>query len=750
LSKSAKKLVIVESPSKAKTINKFLGRRYHVEASMGHVRDLPKSKMGIDVENDFEPHYIIPTKARKTVTKLKKTAKGKEAIYLAPDPDREGEAISWHLAAIFEGLGVPVKRVVFNEITKDAVLEAFEKARDIDINLVDAQQARRVMDRILGYNLSPLLWKKVSSGLSAGRVQSIALRLIVEREKEIQAFTPEEYWTLGAVLSSQRDEVKDKKFESRLDKIKGKKAEIKNDKQAAEVKQALEKATFVVNNIEEKQRKRKPTAPYTTSKLQQEAYTKLNFTAAKTMQLAQRLYEGVDLGKEEGTVGLITYMRTDSVRVADSALESVRKYIENELGKDYLPAKPNKYKAKKGAQEAHESIRPTGVERHPDLMQKYLKGDEFKLYQLIWRKFVASQMNPSIDKVMTVSILADTDYLFKTTGTKNVFPGFLAVYGVDPKSDKNESEEKAEDGEKEDLKADMPVLEKGETLLMHELMADQHFTKPPARYNDASIVKTLEEKGIGRPSTYAPTLHTILMRHYIERRSGALIPTELGTIVIELLVKHFPRVLDYDFTAHMEDDLDLVEEGKLTWRKAVQDFYEPFASELDEARETMEEVKKEVIETDIDCEKCGKKMVERMGRFGRFLACGGFPECRFTRSIPTGHKCPEEDCEGELVSRRARTGKTFFGCSKYPDCRHVTNSLPKGGEEANAGEAAKDGDVTKDAAPAGDNNGATSAEGQADKAPNASAEAVNVESPDKEPKGAAEKKTETNDEKGSS
>lgn len=688
MKKGPKHLVIVESPAKARTINKILGKEYMVEASMGHVRDLPRSRMGIDVENNFQPHYIVPSKARKTVSNLKKTAKGKEEIYLAPDPDREGEAISWHLASILEASGRRVRRVVFNEITPEAVRRAFEHPRDIDLKLVGAQQARRIMDRIVGYNLSPLLWSKVGSGLSAGRVQSVALRLIVEREKEVRDFKPQEYWSIQAILSSKRPPVKHEKFSARLEKIKGEKVQIPNEARAHEIKGALEKESFRVEDIDQRERRRKPTPPFTTSKLQQEGFIKLGYTAAKTMQIAQRLYEGIDVG-DEGTVGLITYMRTDSVNISESALKEVRKFVGAEYGKKFLPESPNVFKSRKGAQEAHEAIRPTSAFRTPEKVKPYLEKDDFKLYELIWRKFVASQMTEAVDLVTSVSILAGKDYLFKATGTQNIFPGFLLAYNFVEgekarKKKKPESEEEDEE-KKEEENLKLPILAKGEELTRHEIRCHQHFTKPPARYNDASLVKILEERGIGRPSTYAPTIGTLLARGYTERNSGALRPTDLAETVVDLLVKHFPRILDYEFTAGMEEELDKVEEGTLEWTQAVRDFYNPFSAHLEDAKKLMPNLKQQVIETDHRCDICGKMMVIRHGRFGRFLACSGFPACRYTKSIPTGFRCPNEGCKGDIVQRRSRKGRMFYGCSNYPNCTYVSNRLPErpGGDAPN-------------------------------------------------------------------
>lgn len=678
MSKGPSKLVIVESPAKARTINKYLGSDYLVQASMGHVRDLPKSRMGIDVENNFQPRYIIPSKSKKTVGHLKKTAKGKDTIYLAPDPDREGEAISWHLASILGGANRKIKRVIFNEITSEAVRKAFEHPRDIDLRLVNAQQARRVLDRIVGYNLSPLLWSKVGSGLSAGRVQSVALRLVVEREREIRAFKPVEYWSIQAILSSLREEVKSIKFAAKLDKIKGEKAEIDNERKALEIKKILEGETFQTGDIEQKERRRKPTPPFTTSKLQQEAYSKLGFTAARTMQIAQSLYEGIDLGTNEERVGLITYMRTDSVTVSDGALKEVRKFIQTQYGKDYLPDSPNQFKARKGAQEAHEAIRPSSVLRTPDKVGPYLSKDELRLYELIWRKFVASQMPEAVDQMINISIHAGKDHLFKATGTKNIFPGFLIVYDWAEQAKAKKKAQDAEEGENnEEENRDLPALIKGEKLHRHEIWCRQHFTKPPARFNDASLVKVLEEKGIGRPSTYAPIVTTILARGYTERRSSALSPTELGEVVVDLLVQHFPKILDYEFTANMEEELDRVEEGDLEWTQVIRDFYEPFSIYLQDAKRLMPTVKQPVEETDHKCDVCGKIMVIRKGRFGRFLACSGFPACKYTKSIPTGFRCPNEGCNGDLIQRRSKRGRMFYGCSNYPKCNYVSNQLPE-------------------------------------------------------------------------
>lgn len=680
---NSKHLVIVESPTKAKTLTKFLGSDYQIEASMGHVRDLPKSKMGINLKADFQPDYVIIPRSKKTVSRLKKEAKSKEGIFLAPDPDREGEAISWHLAAILkEVTDKKIYRVVFNEITPEAVREAFKHPREIDERLVNAQQARRVLDRIVGYELSPLLWRKVGKGLSAGRVQSVALRLIVEREREIRNFVPREYWQMTARLSSKEEQGSEKIFSAKLDRIGEKKIEISNQTEAEKLKVAIEKLPFRVEKVEKKERKRKPQAPYTTSRLQQEGYTRLGFTAAKTMMFAQRLYEGVELQGGE-TVGLITYMRTDSVNVSKGAQAEAAKWIHDKYGKDYVPESPPVYKSKKGAQEAHEAIRPSSVLRTPEKVKPFLSEDEFLLYELIWKKFVASQMTPAVDEQTTVSITAGEKYFFRANGRRNLFPGFGIVFETPLKPEAESSGEEGAPGKEEEEEPgtqDLPELKEGELLNLHELLASQHFTKPPARYNDASLVRTLEEKGIGRPSTYAPTLYTLLDREYVQRKGGALTPSDLGEIVVDLLVKHFPDIMDIQFTAQMEEELDRIEEGELEWRRVLSDFYTPFSRDLEQARVDMRNVRREVIPTDQVCDVCGKPMVIRWGRFGQFLACSGFPECRYTKSLPTGFRCPEPGCNGDLVKRQSKKRRTFYGCSNYPKCTHIARRLPREGE----------------------------------------------------------------------
>lgn len=688
--KKARNLVIVESPAKAGTIHKILGHDYQVEASFGHVRDLPKSKMGLNLENGFTPQYIIPQKAKKTVSNLKKQAKDKDTIYLATDPDREGEAISWHLSNIFteakeaeNGAGTPqsIKRVMFNELTKDAVKNAFQHPRGIDQNLVNAQQARRVLDRIVGYELSPLLWKKVGRGLSAGRVQSVALRLVVDREREIRAFKPEEYWSLVAALSSQRSTQKEKIFEAKLDRIGDQKADLKNEDQTLKIKHELDNAKFSVIAILKKERRRKPQAPYTTSKLQQEAYNRLGFSAARTMRIAQSLYEGVEIGSE-GSVGLITYMRTDSVNISEVAQKESAQFIKEKFGDEYLPKTPNLYRSKKGAQEAHEAIRPSSTYREPEQIKSFLDEDQYKLYDLIWRKFVASQMTTALDLVTSIDILAGTNYFFRASGKKTLFPGFSAVFAeigktkkVEEKSNQDKKDKDEDEGDEDEL--EFPDLEQNEVLRLHELLGNQHFTKPPARFNDASLVKILEEEGIGRPSTYAPIIYTLTSRDYVERKSSALMPTELGETVLSLLVEHFPYILDVKFTALMEEELDKIEEGTLDWEKVLRDFYQPFEGHLKKAKENMKDIRQEPVPAGENCEKCGKPMMIKWGRFGKFIACSGFPECKTTKSISTGIVCPKEGCGGYLVARKGKGGRKFFGCSNYPKCDFIANQLPK-------------------------------------------------------------------------
>lgn len=655
----SKYLVIVESPTKSKTINKFLGKNFVILSSMGHVVDLPKSEMGVDVENDFKPRYIVIAKRRKILSELKKGASGKSEVYLAMDPDREGEAIAYHLKRYLEEISPNIHRVTFHEITEKAIKEAFKKPHDLDMNMVNAQQARRVLDRVLGYSLSPLLWKKVGSGLSAGRVQSVALRLIVEREKKIKAFVAEEYWEIEALLRKAKSNVsKDelRPFKAKLILIDNKKPELKTKEEAEKLNEALKKEKFVVKNIKETKKRRFPSPPYTTSKLQQDAFNGLHFSASKTMKVAQELYEGIELGKKEAT-GLITYMRTDSVVVSKDAQEAARSYIIRKFGKKYCPGVPRKYKSKKGAQEAHEAIRPSLPLREPSSIKEYLQPNQFKLYELIWNRFITSQMESALNLVTSVDIEAGKS-IFRASGTKVLFDGFTIIY------------------QKEEKEASLlPPLSLKELLYLIKLESSQHFTNPPPRFSDASLVKALEEKGIGRPSTYAPIISTIILRNYVKREKGYLHPTELGTVVTQLLTKHFPRVLDIKFTAYLEEELDEIEEGKLEWVKVLRDFYTPFKIAYDKAHEDMANLKKEDIPTDEICEKCGRPMVIKWGRRGKFISCSGFPKCKHSKSITTGVKCPQSGCNGELVERRSRRG-TFYGCTNYPQCRYIANSLP--------------------------------------------------------------------------
>lgn len=663
----AKKLVIVESPAKSKTIKKFLGPDYVVEASMGHIIDLPKKTLGVDVENNFEPEYIVIPDRKKNLAVLKKEAKTKEAIYLAADPDREGEAISWHLKNALADENNKFYRVTFDEITKDAVQAAFKHPRDIDMNLVNAQQARRILDRLVGYTLSPLLWKKVSRGLSAGRVQSVAVRLIVEREEEIKKFNSEEYWEIEAQLKRKGDEHKEK-FKAKLEKYQNKPIDIKKHFESEKVLGILNKENYIVSDIRETKRRKKPYPPFTTSKLQQEAFNKLRFSSVKTMHVAQTLYEGVEIGAE-GSIGLITYMRTDSVRISKDAQDKAKEYILEKYGKKYYPEVPNFYKAKKRAQEAHEAIRPTLPLRPPHDVKDYLTPDQMKLYMLIWNRFMSSQMTESILAQTTVDIKAG-DYLFRTSTTKVVFDGYAVFYEAE--TDKEEEKEK---------EGKIPQLSVDEPLDLLELVPSQHFTKPPPRYSDGSLVKALEELGIGRPSTYAPTISTIATRDYVRREGGYLKPTELGTIVTKLLMEHFPKVLDVEFTARMEDELDGIEEGEIDWKILLKSFYSPFMHTVEKAKLDMKDVKKEVVSTNEICELCGKPMVIKWGRRGKFLSCSDYPRCKSAKSITSGVKCPVPGCMGELVERRSKRGM-FYGCTKFPACRYTARKLPEDKEEA--------------------------------------------------------------------
>ena len=675
-------LVVVESPAKAKTINKILGDYYRVKASMGHVRDLPSSEFGVDADKGFLPRYVILPTRKKIVNELKKVAKESSEIYLAPDPDREGEAIAWHLAAIFdkdEKGDKKIYRVTFNEITKNAVLEAFKSPRSIDMNKVDSQQARRILDRIVGYKISPLLWRKVGKGLSAGRVQSVAVRLICEREEEIRKFVPKEYWSVEAILKKQTEETS---FEARLDRIKGEKIDITNADTANAIVKDIEslKDTFVVANLQSKDRTQKASPPFITSQLQQASANTLRFSVHKTMKVAQELYEGIELG-EEGSIGLITYMRTDSYKISQEAQNEAKTYIENRFGKEYVPETFNTFKAKKGAQEAHEAIRPSSVVREPEKIKSFLTVDQYKLYRLIWERFLQSQMTPAQLKVHTVEIAVGLDvslekwqeakYIFKATGTQVIFPGYLILEEPPAEEEGEEKEEKEE--EEKDVK--LPQLAIGEKLDLAQLTPNQHFTKPPPRYNEASLVRALEEREIGRPSTYAPIIQTIVKRDYVCKDRSKLIPTELGFTVTGLLTEHFPNVINVEFTAKMEADLDLIEEGKEDWKRILADFYKPFMDTVDLASKTMKTVKREPIPTSEVCEKCGSMMVIRTGRYGKFMACSGFPKCRNVKSLDTGIACPKPGCTGKVVQRKSKRGKIFFGCTRYPECDFTASNL---------------------------------------------------------------------------
>ncbi|MBU1924585.1 MAG: type I DNA topoisomerase [Candidatus Omnitrophica bacterium] len=650
-----KKLVIVESPTKAKTISKILAGEYTVYSSMGHIIDLPRRKIGVDVEQDFSPTYVVIPGKKKTLSQLKKEAKKSVEIYLATDHDREGEAISWHLKEQLQDKKGKQKflRVIFHEITPGVIKEAFTHPIGIDQNKVNAQQARRVLDRIVGYFLSPLLWQKVAKGLSAGRVQSVALRLLVEREREIEGFKPEEYWKIEANLKKKVAE--SLVFSAELDKCEGKKIKIENEKNAQSILMELKKEKYAVSSVEKKERKRKPYPPFITSTLQQDAFNKLRFTARKTMIIAQQLYEGVELG-EEGPVGVITYMRTDSVKIADSAINQIREFVNKVYGKQYLPSMPRIYKSKRSAQEAHEAIRPTLISRTPDDIKELLTPEQFKLYELIWKRAVASQMNEAKFLTNSIGIQAGR-YLFIATGSVLLFDGFLKVYSISEESSDKQ----------------MPDLEKGEILDLVKLIPSQHFTRPPARYSEASLVKILEEKGIGRPSTYAPIIHTLVMRDYVRREKGYFMCTELGIKINDILVEYFPDIIDIQFTANMEEELDKVEEGRLDWVTVLKDFYTPFKKRLDFAKKNL---KKEVIKTEEICQLCGSPMVIKWSRRGKFLSCSKFPECRFAKSISSGVKCPADACGGELILRRSKRGAKFYGCSNYPKCTYVSRFLP--------------------------------------------------------------------------
>ncbi|NLA11151.1 MAG: type I DNA topoisomerase [Firmicutes bacterium] len=647
-------LVIVESPTKARTLKKFLGSKYQIMASQGHLIDLPKSKLGIDLEKDFEPRYITIRGKGKVLQQLKEAGKKAEKVYLAADPDREGEAICWHLSQALKIDQESPCRVEFNEITKTAVKEAFKEPRQIDMDRVDAQQARRILDRLVGYQISPLLWRNVRSGLSAGRVQSVALRLICERQKEIDAFVEEEYWTLAVLLQANGA---DTLFEASLERHLGKKVALADRQAADAVIAALTGVPFTVKRVKKSQRRRRPAPPFITSSLQREAATKFGFTGRKTMTLAQQLYEGINVGTQ--TAGLITYIRTDSTRVAAQAQAEARELIAARFGGDYLPARPPQYRSRKSAQEAHEAIRPTSLQSTPESLQAYLSSDQARLYRLIWSRFIASQMSPAIYDQVRVEITAG-EYEFRATGSSLLFPGYLQVY---PTAEKEEE-------------TVLPPMEEGQSVTLAEFLPRQHFTQPPPRYNDASLIKVLEEKGIGRPSTYVPIIETLISRGYLLRENKAFTPTELGFIVADLMKRHFPEVIDLDFTARLEERLDEIEEGKLERNTVLHKFYSSFEQQLQAAEQEMEKIELKAEISDEKCPQCGENLVYKHGRFGRFLACPGYPECKFTKNIvkETGVRCPLDG--GMLVERRSKKGRTFYGCDNYPECRFTLWDKP--------------------------------------------------------------------------
>jgi DNA topoisomerase-1 len=729
---AAKNLVIVESPAKAKTLEKYLGRDFQVKASVGHVVDLPKSKLGVDVKKNFTPDFHVIQAKKKVIDDLKKAAKGKENIYLASDPDREGEAIAWHIADQVAKNHKRVHRVLINEITKKAVQEAIANPQELDRDKFDAQIARRVLDRLVGYKISPLLWNKVRRGLSAGRVQSVAVRLVCEREKDVRAFEPVEYWSLTALLEGHvPPSFKAKLAQWRGQKVDNKKFRLENEADVQGIVKALEGAPWVIGEVEKKERRRYPTPPFVTSKLQQEAARKLGFQPKRTMQLAQHLYEGVDLGSE-GSVGLITYMRTDSTRISAEALAAVRQHIQAQYGKDYLPDKPNSYRSKKSAQEAHEAIRPTSLEYTPERVRRYLRRDMFQLYSLIWDRFVASQMVPAVYD-QTAFEIPVLEAVFRATGQQVKFDGFMKLYteGRDERALQANGEDEDED-EAQELEGVLPNLQKGDALKLLSMEPRQHFTQPPPRYTQASLIKELDEKGIGRPSTYAAIISNILDREYVsQNESRQLVPTDLGFLVTDLLVESFPDILNVEFTAGMEDELDKIEDGKEKWTKAMKRFYTPFERDLKKAEKEMRDVKRQEVPTDIACEKCGALMVVKWGRNGEFLACPKYPECKNTRNfrrddkgeieiaaeeevneacekcgrpmllrfgkfgkflgcsgypeckniqplqkpVDLGIKCPE--CkEGNIKERKSRWGKVFYGCDKYPECKFASWDKP--------------------------------------------------------------------------
>ncbi|MCH9009890.1 MAG: type I DNA topoisomerase [Chloroflexi bacterium] len=676
----AKDLVIVESPAKARTVGRFLGNKYVAKASMGHVRDLPRGKMGVEVDKKgIHPTYDILPDKKKIVAELTKASKEADTIYLATDPDREGEAISWHLLKAAKINPAKVKRVVFHEITREAIKEAFEHPRELDTRLIDAQQARRILDRLVGYRLSPVLWGKIRRGLSAGRVQSVALRLIVDREAEIDAFIPVEYWSIDANLTKKTQNGKRQiEFKAGLHSIKGEKAKIElpDGERSNAIAADLEGADFVVTSVRKRETKSRPAAPFITSTMQQEASRKLRFTASRTMRIAQQLYEGMTIG-DEGSVGLITYMRTDSTNVAETALAETSRYIRAKYGNESVPDSYRVYTRKvKGAQEAHEAIRPTSIQRNPELVRQYLNSDQFRLYDLVWKRMVASQMTDALFDSTNVDIGAQSTksssaYVFRARGSVLKFPGFRAVY--------MEDRDDAPEGE-DDETAPLPAMAKNDDLQCLDILPEQHFTQPPPRFNESSLIRTLEEQGIGRPSTYAPIIGTIVDRDYVQKEQGRLLPTKLGKAVTKLLIEHFPDIMDVGFTAKIEEQLDDIAEGTLKWEPMLQEFYSPFDKSIEKAMKEAKRVPRDEIdeETDEVCEQCGKPMVIKSGRYGRFLSCSGFPDCKNAQPLllRVGVDCPE--CGSDLVERkqRGKGGRKFYGCSAYPKCTFAVNQRP--------------------------------------------------------------------------
>jgi len=702
----SKGLVVVESPAKVKTLEKFLGEDYVIKASVGHIKDLPEGELGVDLEKGFQPQYVTISGKGKIIRELKKASKDVKNIYLGPDPDREGEAIAWHIAEEIGDGNKNIYRVLFNEITKKAVLEALRRPGKLQQSKYEAQQARRILDRLVGYQVSPILWEKVRRGLSAGRVQSVAVRIICDREREIQNFVSEEYWSLTARLKGKDSSIS---FDAKLTKWKGKKVKMAKETEVLAIQKALETAPYSVLKIIQQEKQRHPFPPFITSRLQQEAFRKLYFPAQKTMRIAQKLYEGVDLG-EMGMVGLITYMRTDSVRISTEAIHQVRGWIKNRFGDSHLPPKPNVYKSRRGAQEAHEAIRPTSIEFEPDKVEAFLDKDQRALYKLIWDRFVASQMPSAVFLQTTAEIKAD-DAIFTATGSIPVFQGFMALY--------MEGEDNRENGDQENA---LPPLSEGEILELLGLNPKQHFTQPPYRFSEATLIRELEEQGIGRPSTYAAILSTIKEKGYVRLEKRKFFSTELGLVVNDLLVVSFPDIFDIEFTAQMEENLDKIEEGQRDWVETLKEFYLPFEKDLEMARVSMRDVKREKIPTDATCERCGSKMVKRWGKrgyflacssypkcrytrevegneenqveteakcakcggpmvvkngkFGRFLACSNYPACKFTQSLDTGVRCPQEGCDGVMVERMTRKGRTFYSCTKYPDCTYALWDKP--------------------------------------------------------------------------